>query len=261
MEIGSVQARRIKSQDFKSLVAILFASSSGYAVYVKNKRLTTNNTNVFTGPFFPPLSNPLTPYSSPCLRLANLLHRPCKYLPSRPGHPLPRHAHSTPVTIADPSHKDGIGGRDFLFRRRGRVVATVLSGDFGGGDFAAAFRGLFLEEAVDGVHLFGGEGVNVGRRERGRGKRWCWAWKRTFEGVGLGENAAGNRGASEVRKRWEGFRDGGSRSMRKTDETYLFLLIALLAQVLAPAGHLGTAHSVFLGRKMFFGLRFCRNDI
>ena len=49
--------------------------------------------------------------------------------------------------------------------------------------------------------------------------------------------------------------------MRKADETYLFLLIALLAQVLAPAGHLGAAHGVFLGCKMLFGLRFCRNDV
>lgn len=64
-----------------------------------------------------------------------------------------------------------------------------MSGDFGGGNFAATFRGLFLEEAVDGVHLFGGEGVKVDRRgrEKGgrvsklikeggrRGGKWCWA--------------------------------------------------------------------------------------
>lgn len=48
--------------------------------------------------------------------------------------------------------------------------------------------------------------------------------------------------------------------MRKRDETYLFLFVALLAQVLASSGHLGTAHGVFFGCQMFLGLRFCRSD-
>ena len=54
---------------------------------------------------------------------------------------------------------------------------------------------------------------------------------------------------------WGGFLLLGP--VREGDETYLFLFIALLAQVLASSGHLGAAHSVFLGREMFFSLRFC----
>lgn len=43
----------------------------------------------------------------------------------------------------------------------------VLGADFGGGDFAAAFGGLFLEEAVDGVHLVGASAGIERHRERG----------------------------------------------------------------------------------------------
>ena len=40
-------------------------------------------------------------------------------------------------------------------------------------------------------------------------------------------------------------------------KTYLFLLVALLAQVLSSPGHLGSAHGVFFGGEMFLDLRFC----
>ena len=48
--------------------------------------------------------------------------------------------------------------------------------------------------------------------------------------------------------------------IRKGDDTYLFLFIALLAQVFASSGHLSAAHSVFFGSKVFFGLRFCTSE-
>ncbi len=48
----------------------------------------------------------------------------------------------------------------------------------------------------------------------------------------------------------------GWRCAGEGDETYLFLFIALLAQILASAGHLGATHGVFFGREMLFGLRF-----
>ena len=43
----------------------------------------------------------------------------------------------------------------------------VLGADLGGGDFAAAFGGLFLEEAVDCVHLVGASVGIETHRERG----------------------------------------------------------------------------------------------
>lgn len=89
------------------------------------------------------------------VHLTHLLHSPptSKDLPNRPPKPLTRHTHPTPIPIANPSHKDGISRGDFLLRRRRRIVSTILSADFGGGDFAAAFGGLLFEEAVYGVHL------------------------------------------------------------------------------------------------------------
>ena len=45
-------------------------------------------------------------------------------------------------------------------------------------------------------------------KERGRGGRWCWAWERAFEGVRMGEKVGRNRRASQVRKWWEGWRNG-----------------------------------------------------
>ena len=46
----------------------------------------------------------------------------------------------------------------------------------------------------------------------------------------------------------------------RADETYLFLFVALLAQILASSGHLSAAHGVFFGGEMFFGLRFWKGD-
>lgn len=41
------------------------------------------------------------------------------------------------------------------------------------------------------------------------------------------------------------------------EETYLFLFIALLAQILATSGHLGAAHGMFFCCEVLLRLRFC----
>ena len=64
----------------------------------------------------------------------------------------------------------------------------------------------------------------------------------------------------------EGVKGGREESMifwdeiqvRKGGETYLFLFVALLAQIFTSSGHLSAAHGVLFGSKMFFRLRFCR---
>lgn len=45
------------------------------------------------------------------------------------------------------------------------------------------------------------------------------------------------------------------------EASYLFLLIAFLAEVFTPTSHFGAAHSMFFGCKVFFDLRFCKNMI
>jgi hypothetical protein len=56
----------------------------------------------------------------------------------------------------------------------------------------------------------------------------------------------------------DGFHLGGVSGERLgRGQAYLFLLVALLAQVLPAAGHLGTSHGVLLGRQMLLDLNLC----
>ena len=102
--------------------------------------------------------------------LTNLLNSPptSKHLSNPPTQPLPWHTHPAPIAITNPSHKDRISRRDFLFRWRHRVVSTILSGDFRCGDFATAFGSLFFEEAIYCVHLLGTLAWTIGPVVRGR---------------------------------------------------------------------------------------------
>lgn len=79
----------------------------------------------------------------------------------------------------------------------------------------------------------------------GEGACWGWDCKGMLEGVWIEDVR------NEKDRSWE-----LGVHIRKGDETYLFFFIALLAQVLAASGHLGSAHGVFFGGEMLFDLRF-----
>lgn len=79
--------------------------------------------------------------------------------------------------------------------------------------------------------------------------------------VGLCGRVGGGRGLCRGGREGKGVDDSGREKRVRWEErgngVYLFLLVALLAQVFPSPGHLGAAHGVFLGREVFFRLGFC----